>query len=434
MRARVAKALLIVAAGLWFGGEVAYADDVSGAASTFATITPEDAGFSAKKLRALDEFADEQIKAGEFPGVVVRLTRHGRTVLEKAYGARSFGGDAVSTDAIYRAYSMTKPVTGLAMMILYEEGKWQLDDPITKYIPEFSGFKVFRELGPDGKPIVEDLKRPATMRELISHSAGFAYGLAPTDPVSKAYFDEKLFLSEDLAAFVGKVAKLPLAYQPGLRWQYSVSNDLEGYVIEKLSGKSLDAFFKEKIFDPLRMYDSGFFVAPGKIDRLLPVYALDPKTEKVVEVSGLGDFSKRPTLFSGGGGMVTTAADYARFCQALLNGGELDGVRIASPETIKLMDSNLLPQDVWVTGENRTTMVKGLGYGAGVAVVTDPAALGSPSGEGTMSWGGAAGTYFWVDPKNDLHFVWMVQRFGVSEEVRDNLIRIVYAALNHPEL
>jgi CubicO group peptidase (beta-lactamase class C family) len=414
--------------------DVAVADATKPA--VLAPASPSEAGFSREGLAALEAHIRERIAGGAVPGAVVYLARHGKTVLFDGYGARSPGGPAMTKDTIFRAYSMTKPVTALGLMILYEEGKWKLDDPITKYIPELDGLKVFRSLGPDGKPVLEDAKRPATMRELMTHTAGFAYGLAPTDYVNKAYQDEKLFLRRDLAEFVATVKRLPLAQQPGERWIYSVASDLQGYIIERISGEPLDVFFKKRIFAPARMVDTGFFIPPENLHRLAPIYGREAKDGKLVDVSiYAGDYSKPPTLRSGGGGLVTTASDYARFCQMLLNGGEIDGARIVSRETVALMRTNLLPHDAWVSfdGAGGAVQRKGLGYGLGVAVVADPAALGTPQGEGAIGWGGAGGTIFWVDRKNDLFFVFMIQRFLGFEQFGDSPRRLVYEALRDRE-
>jgi CubicO group peptidase (beta-lactamase class C family) len=396
-------------------------------------VSPSEVGFSAEKLEALEAYVEDQIKSDVVPGVVVYLARHGKPVLAKAYGARSFGGEKMTIDTIFRAYSMTKPVTGLAMAMLYEEGKWQLDDPITKFLPELADLKVFRELGPDGQPVFEPLQRPATMRELMTHSAGFIYGFAPTDYVSKAYIDAKLFTRPNLEDFLKAIAGLPLAGQPGSKWRYSFSTDLQGIVVERLSGQTLDVFFKARIFDPLGMTDTGFFVPGESAQRFAAVYSIDRDSGKLIDSSKpAGDYSKPPTLRSGGGGLVTTAPDYAKFAQALLNGGELNGVRIAKAETVKLMGTNLLPENQWITRENGA-MAQGTGYGMNVAVITDPAPLKSPQGVGTISWGGAASTHFWVDPANDFIFVWMVQRFGSSVEFREKTIKLVYDALEGPK-
>lgn len=426
------KALILLATALF----ALHADFAVADSASLAPAEPSDVGFSQQGLAALESYIRERIGSGVVPGAVVYLSRHGKTVLFNGYGARSAGGPPMTKDTIFRAYSMTKPVTALAMMILYEEKKWQLDDPITKYIPELAHLRVFRSLGADGKPVFEDVKRPPTMRELMTHTAGFAYGLAPTDYVNKAYQDEKLLLRPDLKQFIATLARLPLAEQPGRRWIYSVASDLQGYIVEKISGETLDVFFKKRIFDPAKMVDTGFFVPADQMHRLPPIYGRDLKDGKLVDVSAFaGDYSKLPTLRLGGGGLVTTAADYARFCQLLLNGGMIDGARIVSSDTVKLMGTNLLPPDVWVSfdGAGGTIQRKGLGYGLGVAVLADPVAQDTPQAEGTIGWGGAGGTFFWIDRKNDLSFVFMIQRVLGYEHFGDRPRRLVYEALRDHE-
>jgi CubicO group peptidase (beta-lactamase class C family) len=423
-----ARALILLATVIFaFRAEIAIADP-----AILAAAESSDAGFSQQGLAALESYIRERVDSGAVPGAVVYLSRHGKTVLFNGYGARSAGGSPMTKDTIFRAYSMTKPVTALAMMILYDEKKWHLDDPITKYIPELANLRVFRSLGSDGKPVFEEVKRPPTMRELMTHTAGFAYGLAPTDYVNKAYQDEKLFLRPDLKQFIATLARLPLAEQPGQRWIYSVASDLQGYIVEKISGETLDVFLKKRIFDPAKMVDTGFFVPADQMHRLPPIYARDLTDGKLVDVSTFaGDYSKPPTLPLGGGGLVTTASDYARFCQLLLNSGTLDGARIVSSDTVKLMGTNLLPPDVWVSfdGAGGAIQRKGLGYGLGVAVLADPVAQDTPQAQGTIGWGGAGGTFFWVDRKNDLFFVFMIQRVLGYEHFGDRPRRLVYDAL-----
>lgn len=429
MRRNAAKTLILLATALIaLQVQIAVADPV-----TLASAEPNDVGFSQEGLAAFESYIRERIDSGVVPGAVVYLSRHGKTVLFNGYGARNVGGPPMTKDTIFRAYSMTKPVTALAMMILYEEKKWRLDDPITTYIPELANLKVFLKLGPDGTPVLENVNRAPTMRELMTHTAGFAYGLAPTDYTNKAYQDEKLFLRRDLKEFVATLARLPLAEQPGERWIYSVASDLQGYIVEKLSGEPLDMFFKRRIFDPAKMVDTGFFVPADQTHRLPVIYGRDLKDGRLVDVSAFaGDYSRPPTLRLGGGGLVTTASDYARFCQLLLNGGEIDGARIVGADTVQLMGTNLLPRDVWVSfdGTGGAVQRKGLGYGLGVAVVADPVAQDTPQGEGTIGWGGAGGTFFWVDRKNDLFFVFMIQRVLGYEHFGDRPRRLVYEALS----
>ncbi|MBV9182433.1 MAG: beta-lactamase family protein, partial [Acidobacteria bacterium] len=302
----------------------------------------------------------------------------------------------------------------VAMMILYEEGKWLPWDPIAKYIPAFAALKVFKGVDQEGKMILAEPNHPPTMAELMSHSAGFSYGTGHS-VVDAMYQEKKPTRSANLEEMITKLATLPLNYEPGQHWLYSVSMDIEGYIVEKLSGQTLPDFMREHIFDPLEMKDAGFFVPQEKRARFATNY-LDQPPGHLVPGAGPndapGDYSSLPTLPSGGGGMVSTAEDYYRFAQMLGNGGELEGRRILAPATVRLMTSNHLPTSI-LTGEfgiGQHVMRPGFGYGFNCAVVYDPPTAGLPDGKGTFFWDGAAGTWFWVDPTNDVVFVTMIQR------------------------
>jgi CubicO group peptidase (beta-lactamase class C family) len=355
----------------------------------------------------------------------------------RTYGQRDIAtGAAMTKDVIFRDYSMTKPVTGVAMMILYEEGKWLPSDPISKYIPEFAHLKVFKGVDADGKVILVDPDHAPTMQELMSHSAGFSYGHGHT-VVDAMFQEKKVMQSANLQEMIDKLATLPLNYQPGKGWTYSVSMDIEGYVVEKLSGQTLPDFIRDHIFLPLDMKNAGFFVPSEKRSRFATNYRDDPQGNFVPVAPGPpADYATQPTMPSGGGGMVSTAEDYYRFAQMLLNGGELDGKRILAPSTVKLMTSNHLPGNL-LTGEfgiGQHIMRPGFGYGFNCAVVFDPPEAALPDGKGTFFWDGAAGTWFWVDPTNDIVFVSMIQRM-TSPDNHNLLYRshaTVYGALVDP--
>lgn len=330
---------------------------------------------------------------------------------------------------------MTKPITAVAMMILYEEGKWNPEDSLAKYIPEFKSLKVLKEVDAKGDVVVEDPDHLPTVGELMTHTAGFTYGFFGDTPVDRIYKEKEVWGSKSLDEFVQKLAAIPLLYQPGTRWVYSASVDIQGYLVEKLSGKPLPQFMKERIFEPLGMNDTGFYVPAEKIARLSALYTVNDKNELVGAKTG-GDYSKPPMMPSGGGGLTSTADDYMRFAQMLLNGGELNGVRILAPSSVKLMSSNhLLPR--LMTGEfgiGMQRMRPGFGYGYDVAVFTDPPLAGSTAGQGTFLWDGAAATWFWIDPANDIVFVGMVQRMLDARTPNlEHLSRaLVYQALLDP--
>jgi CubicO group peptidase (beta-lactamase class C family) len=292
----------------------------------------------------------------------------------------------------------------------------------------------------DGKMILVDPDHAPTMRELMSHTAGFTYGFFGNTPVDKMYRDAHLFQSKNLQEFVEKMATLPLLYQPGKGWTYSMSMDIEGYIVEKLSRKSLPDFMRDQIFKPLNMKDAGFFVPAEKRDRFSAVYTTGPNGELALAGAGPSgrstDYASEPTMPSGGGGMVSTAEDYFRFAQMMLNGGELNGKRIVAPATVKLMTSNHVPAEL-LTGQfgiGLMAMRPGFGYGYNCAVVFDPPEANLPEGKGTFLWDGAAGTWFWDDPTNDVVFVGMIQRMlgPASPNLEFESRSVVYGALVDP--
>jgi len=384
-------------------------------APEITVVKPETVGFSSERLERLHNLIQEEVDRKELAGAITILARHGKVVDYRTYGQRDLASTAPMTkDVIFRDYSMTKPVTGVAMMILYEEGKWLPWDPISKYIPEFAHLKVFKGVDAEGKTILVDPDHPPTMEELMSHSAGFSYGSGHT-VVDAMYKEKKPLQSANLQEMIDKLATIPLNYQPGKGWTYSLSMDIEGYIVEKLSGQTLPDFMRDHIFIPLEMKDAGFFVPEEKRSRFATNYRNDPQGQLVPVGTGSGppsDYASQPTAPSGGGGMVSSAEDYYRFAQMLGNGGELGGKRILAPATIKLMASNHLPANL-LTGEfgiGQHVMRAGFGYGFNCAVVFDPGEAGLPEGKGTFFWDGAAGTWFWVDPANDVVFVAMIQR------------------------
>jgi CubicO group peptidase (beta-lactamase class C family) len=391
------------------------------AADAMTVVSPESEGFSTERLENLHRLIEGEIDEKQLAGAVTILARHGKIVDYRTYGVKDvassapMAGTPMTRDTIFRDYSMTKPVTGVAMMILYEQGKWLPWDPIAKYVPEFANLKVFDGFSPDGKMMLADPIHAPTMAELMSHSAGFSYGNGH-GPVDALYAEVKPMQSANLQEFVDKMAKLPLNYQPGKAWMYSASMDIEGYIVEKLSGQTLPDFMRTHIFEPLGMKDAGFYVPADKRARFATNYRADEKETLTVTQAGSPptDYTTEPGMPSGGGGLVSTPEDYYRFAQMLANGGELDGKRVLSPETVKLMTSNHLPADLltghWGIGQH--IMRPGFGYGFNCAVVFDPAAAGLPDGKGTFFWDGAAGTWFWVDPTNDVVFVGMIQRMG----------------------
>jgi CubicO group peptidase (beta-lactamase class C family) len=373
-------------------------------------VKPESVGLSSERLERLHALIQDEIDQKQLGGAVTILARHGRVVEYRTYGQRDIATAAPMTkDTIFRDYSMTKPVTGVAMMILYEQGKWLPSDPISKFIPEFAHLKVQKGVDADGKPILVDPDHAPTMRELLTHTAGFSYGNGKT-PADAMYHDLKVMQSATLQEMIDKLAKIPLLYQPGQGWLYSNSMDIQGYIVEKLTGKSLPDFDRDNIYTQLGMRDAGFFVPEDKRSRFATNYRANPEGELVANPAG--DYAAQPTMASGGGGMVSTAEDYYRFAQMLANGGELDGKRVLAPSTVKLMTSVHVPAAI-MTGEfgiGLSVIRPGFGWGYDCAVISDPPEANLSDGKGTFFWDGAAGTWFWVDPTNDIVFVSMIQR------------------------
>jgi CubicO group peptidase (beta-lactamase class C family) len=395
-------------------GTLAITAQQAAPAIDMSPVKPESAGFSSERLERLHAAIQAEVDKKQVAGAVTLLARHGKIVEYRTYGMRDLAaGTPITKDTIFRDYSMTKPVTGVAMMILYEEGKWNPADPISKYIPEFKNLKVFSGFDANGKMVLADPIHPPTMRELMTHSAGFSYGSAET-PVDKMWGDLKVRQAKTLQEEIELLAKIPLLYQPGTRWVYSTSMDIQGYIVEKLTGQTLPDFMRDHIFNPLGMKDAGFYVPAGKRARFAAGYS-EKNGELVAEPTENGqptDYATQPTAPQGGGGLVATIEDYYRFAQMLLNSGQLGGTRVLAPSSVKLMTSNHLPAQL-LSGEfgiGMHIMRPGFGYGYNCAVVYDPAEANMSDGKGTFFWDGAAGTWFWVDPTNDLVFVGMIQR------------------------
>jgi CubicO group peptidase (beta-lactamase class C family) len=436
-------ALALAVAGGWPTAAPAKSAPSGSDTGLAPAATPESVGFDSGRLKRLDDYMAQVVAEGRVAGAATLLARHGKVVEFNTYGKASLAsGQPMSQDEIFRIFSMTKPMTGVAMMILFEEGKWRLDDPVSRYVPEFKTLKVMTGVGSDGKMTVEDAKRPPTMRELMSHTAGFGYGLGDTNPVDKMYRDKLVLRSNGLQEMIDRTAAIPLKFQPGTSWEYSSAVDIQGYIVEKLSGEPLGRFMDEHIFRPLKMTDTAFSVPADKVGRLAAAYYFDKASGKIAEAkaafgTGVQDFTKPPSMESGGGGLVSTTRDYARFCQMILNKGELDGVRILAPSTVELMDTNVIPESVLVTsnGVSGLRFNEAVGFGLDFMVVKDPRKAGNLEGAGTMSWGGAAGTWFWIDPANDVIFVGMIQRFGGTggDDLGGQARTLTYQALTHPE-
>lgn len=440
MTARVHRsklALLLLSALLAACAGAPATTDV-GAWPTPADVAPAKAGFSAKGLTALEAKLKSSVDNKEVSGVAWLLARHGQVAAFNAYGVHDFDTQIpMRTDSLFRIYSMTKPVTGVAMMQLYEKGLWKLDDPVTKFIPEFANLKVYKGKDASGKEILVDASRPATMRELLTHTAGFGYGLSGGNPVDDAFRADPPLAKPNFQAMIDTIAKLPLVANPGERWSYSIATDIQGAIVERLSGEKFGAYLQNHILKPLRMSETRFFLEEKDRVRLPHVYQWDRASGKlaILPDDRGRSFFHADHVESGGGGLISTTHDYARFAQMLLNKGELDGARILKAESIDLMAQNHIGELRIFSDGNRptTTGQPGTGFGLNVAVVTDPAAARSQQAAGSYYWFGIAGTWFWIDPKNDLFFVGMIQRRGGAGagavNFRNDSIKLVYEAL-----
>jgi CubicO group peptidase (beta-lactamase class C family) len=378
---------------------------------TLLALAPTFASADIEKSR-LDAIAtDLQTRVDEamLSGVVALIAQDGKVQMNQAFGYQNVEDQVpMSTDSIFRIFSMTKPVTGTALMILHDEGKFELDDPVEKHIPALAGMTVFVSQDGDGNFVTEPAEHPMTIRELVSHTGGLLYTPPLSGgPVAAAYSAAGIndLPNYTLAESIPALGDIPLGYQPGTQWVYSISVDVQGYLVEVLSGQTFDQFLQQRIFDPLGMVDTSFFVAPEKADRLARQYF--PANGSLSRVDD-GSFLKEPKFFSGGGGLTSTASDYMKFAQMHLNGGELDGVRILSEEAVQIMRSNQLPDAV----KNIADLYPGNVFGVDFAIVDEPEKYnGAP--RGTHWWWGIAGSWFWIDPVENIIVIGMIQNSNI---------------------
>lgn len=404
------------------------------------TVDPAEAGLNAEKLKRIPAHFDAYIAGKKLPCVAVLVARGGQVAHLSFQGATEMGGSKpIDESTIYRIYSMTKPITSVAAMMLFEEGLLRLDHEVFRYIPEFQDAMVFVG-GTAEKPELKKPDRPMTVRDLFLHMSGITYSFlmqGPADAIYRARKIEHPSWQGDLKSFCEAIAKSPLAFSPGEKWNYSNSTDVLGRVIEVASGMSLDEFFQKRIFEPLGMEDTFFSVPEDKLDRLMACYARHPVTGEITQSDPAGKasvYSRKPNVLSGGGGLASTIGDYYRFCKMLLNGGELDGVRILSPKTLEFMTLNHLPGGKTLKDMGDKTFsesrMDGSGFGLGWAVTTDVVATTQPGSEGTFSWGGLASTFFWIDPVEDLIVIQMTQLMpSGAYPIRPQLQQLVYASI-----
>jgi CubicO group peptidase (beta-lactamase class C family) len=399
---------------------------------------PEKVGLSAARLaRIAPFFEDRYVADGKLPGVLTLVARRGQVAHLGCSGVRNVAtGEAMTPDTIFRVYSMTKPIVSVALMTLYEEGRFQLDDPVSRFIPSWADLRVWSDGTADsystGFP-----EREMQVRDLLTHTSGLTYGFMARHPVDSLYRRRGVDAdgSTDLAEMIDKLAELPLLFAPGTRWSYSVATDVCGYLCELLSGQRLDDVLRDRIFEPLGMVDSGFSVPEGEAHRLAANYAWTPNDPLLLfDDPSTSTYRTPPTFLSGGGGLVSTAADYLRFATMLANRGELDGHRVLGRKTVEHMTLNHLPGgvDLAAMGQKVFSEISydGIGFGLGFSVMLDPARAGVIGSIGEHGWGGAASTMFWVDRSEELVGMILTQLMPSSTyPIRRELKSLVYQAL-----
>ena len=400
---------------------------------------PAELGFDADRLERIDRHFDRYVDDGRLPGYLALVARRGRVVHVASAGKRDLeSGAPVEPDTLWRIYSMTKPVTTVAAMMLWEEGALELKDPVARFVPSFADARVYLR-GSAQKPLTVPLAEPVRIWHLMTHTSGLTYGFHHTHAVDEIYraagFEWSTPPGLDLARCCDAWAAMPLAFEPGAEWLYSVATDVLGRIVEVVSGQSLDAFFADRIFGPLGMADTAFFAAPEDHGRLAALYAPDPQTGRATRYDVMGNAAlKPPDALSGGGGLVSTAGDSLRFARMLLGAGELDGVRLLGPRTVRYMTRNHLPGGADLEAFGRPlfaeTTFEGVGFGLGFSVVENPVAGKSPSSAGEFGWGGAASTAVWVDPAEELTVLVFTQLLPSSTHpIRPQLHQLVHQAL-----
>ena len=398
--------------------------------------TPEEVGFSSERLKRLTGTFKAEIDKGTMPGAVLVLARRGKIAYFEALGVRDpQTGDAMPADAVFRLASMTKPFVSVATMMLAEEGRLVLSDPVSRFLPEFKGLQVgVEQRDGDGRMrlALEPVKREMTIQDLLRHTSGLTYGQFGAKTLVKTAYDDAGISSATIssAEFISRLSKLPLAHQPGTTWDYSVSTDVLGRVVEVVSGQDLDTFIRERISKPLGLRDAGFSVPPSSHRRIAESHMDKIGAQRLVALN----LTVPPQRFGGGGGMVASASDYVRFCQMLLNGGELDGVRLLSKQSVASMTSNHLPSSTRYTSHLASLAASGpspdmgQGWGLGFVVRTEDGKNPWPGSVGSFYWNGASGTAFWVDPREQLVAVMMVQAPS-QQRLRGLMRQLVYQAI-----
>lgn len=420
----------------------------------FDEISPGAAGLSCERLSRISTWMHRQVELQRLPGLSVLVQRRGQVGFFEAAGLRDVAaGLPLTAETIFRIYSMTKPVTSVAVMLLYEEGLFQLDDPLAKFLPAFERMQVLTG-GDAASPQLEPARELITIRQLLTHTAGLTYGFMHASPVDALYRKHKISFPGGkgrLEDVVDRLATLPLLFHPGSFWSYSVATDVLGRLVEVLAGQPFDRFLAERIFQPLGMVDTGFTVPADQLDRFAALYGppgsqgmglqsaraaneLRPEPKPGLELLDPpnGAFAKPAQVFSGGGGLVSTMSDYLRFCRMLLNKGALEGVRLLGPRTVEFMTMNHLAGDMAAMGQSRFSEapMAGVGFGLGFSIMLSPAQAQTIGSIGEYAWGGAASTGFWIDPLEDMIVILMTQLMPSSTwPLRRELHSLVHQAI-----
>ncbi|MBF7074096.1 beta-lactamase family protein [Glaciecola sp. MH2013] len=384
-------------------------------------------GVSKQRLKRIQPAMQRYIDEGKLAGVMTLVARNGEVVHYSAQGMKDReAGVPLQRDTIFRIYSMTKPITAVAALQLWEQGKFHMNDPIAWYLPELKDLKVYVS-GQGDDMVLEDAQSPIRIIDLFTHTAGFSYGFTGSE-VDRLYRASPMMQGQASPdSVLSELAKLPLNHQPGTQWHYGVNTDVIGFLVERISGQKLGEYMQENIFGPLKMDDTGFSVSPDKVDRLAQIYTANQQGKTVVmENEPLGNYLSDPVIHNAGGGLVSTMDDYLRFAQTLLNGGEYEGVRILGRKTVEYMGSNHLPSNLVPFAPDAS----GEGYGLAVSVTVDEGASKFLSSEGNFGWGGAASTYFRIDPKENMIIIGMAQFIPMgTHRYHDDLRNLVYQAL-----
>ncbi len=408
------------------------------------SASPESLGFSSARLKNIDRCLQQRyLDTGKLPCAQVLIARRGEVIYQTVLGKMDVERNrAADDDTIYRIYSMTKPITSIAFMMLVEQGLVSLDDPVHRYIPAWRELGVYAD-GVHGAFRTEPAQRPMTMLDLMRHTSGLTYGFQRRTPVDAAYRKFQIAEFEGNATLDGMIAQLtelPLEFSPGTAWNYGVSTDVIGYLVEKISGQSFPDYLCERILRPLKMVDTDFHVAPEKAHRLAACYAATPDQKMKLQDDPVNSpYLKPPMFYSGGAGLVSTAADYLRFCRLCLNGGELDGVRLVSPKTLQLMTRNHLPDNKELPQISRSlfseALYNGVGFGLGFAVTVDQPRTLILGSDGEYNWGGLASTLFWIDPREQLIGIFLTQLMPSSTyTVRREVRTLAYGAMTESYL